>query len=212
MQRLGINLKPVLITILVSLLVAFSAIDSRGQNKPGPDNAAASNIEGKWEGTVSNGAQKVRLAIHISRAPDGAMKASLDSPDQSAMGIPIDSVTQKDRYVFLDIKTIGAAYEAGLSRDGSEMAGQCKQGGGVPLVLKRAGDAATAAQTPESSPNSFARGSEKLAPCHAPAITKDAQCGKYEVYEDRAAKTGRKIALNILVLPALATKPAPDPV
>src|SRR5256885_5591430 len=124
MQRLGINLKPALITILVSLLVAFSAIDSRGQNNPGPDKAAGPNIEGKWEGSVSNGAQKLRLVINLSKSPDGAMKASLDSPDQGAVGIPVDSVTQKDRYVFLDMKTIGAAYEGGLSRDGSEIAGQ----------------------------------------------------------------------------------------
>jgi len=37
-------------------------------------------------------------------------------------------------------------------------------------------------------------------------------CGKYEVYEDRVARTGRKIALNLILLPASSAKPAADPV
>lgn len=37
-------------------------------------------------------------------------------------------------------------------------------------------------------------------------------CGSYEVFEDRAARAGRKIKLNLMVLPANAEKPEPDPV
>ncbi|HEU0007670.1 MAG TPA: alpha/beta hydrolase [Terriglobia bacterium] len=36
-------------------------------------------------------------------------------------------------------------------------------------------------------------------------------CGQYEVYEDRHLRIGRKIALNVVVLPALSSTPAPDP-
>ncbi len=39
-----------------------------------------------------------------------------------------------------------------------------------------------------------------------------ARCGKLEVFENRAAGTGRKIALHIVVLPAHRRKPAADPV
>ena len=52
----------------------------------------------------------------------------------------------------------------------------------------------------------------KLEPCEIPALKETGRCGKYEVYEDREAKSGRKIALNILVLPALGANPKPDPV
>ena len=38
-----------------------------------------------------------------------------------------------------------------------------------------------------------------------------AQCGTLEVYEDRAAQSGRTIALNIAVLPAFSRSPRPDP-
>ena len=36
-------------------------------------------------------------------------------------------------------------------------------------------------------------------------------CGSYEVYEDRAARQGRKLSLNLAVIPALAAEPEPDP-
>ncbi len=52
----------------------------------------------------------------------------------------------------------------------------------------------------------------QLEPCRLPGWNEDVRCGKYEVYEDRKAKAGRKLALKIVVLPALNEKPAPDPV
>ena len=52
----------------------------------------------------------------------------------------------------------------------------------------------------------------ELETCRIPNLTEDVKCGKFEVYEDRTAKTGRKIKLNVVVLPALTDKPAPDPV
>lgn len=42
--------------------------------------------------------------------------------------------------------------------------------------------------------------------------TPGALCGTYEVFENRVAKSGRKIGLNIIVLPALNAPAAPDPV
>ncbi|HEY0323907.1 MAG TPA: alpha/beta fold hydrolase [Pyrinomonadaceae bacterium] len=51
-----------------------------------------------------------------------------------------------------------------------------------------------------------------LSPCRLPEFTSKAWCGRYEVFEDRVSEQGRKIALNIVILPALAEKHAPDPV
>jgi pimeloyl-ACP methyl ester carboxylesterase len=50
-----------------------------------------------------------------------------------------------------------------------------------------------------------------LQPCNVSALPEEARCGAYEVYEDRAAQSGRKIPLNIIVVPALSATPAPDP-
>ena len=40
----------------------------------------------------------------------------------------------------------------------------------------------------------------------------DARCGVYQVWENRAAKSGRKIGLKVVVLPARSATPKPDPV
>ena len=55
----------------------------------------------------------------------------------------------------------------------------------------------------------------KLDPCEVPGagpnVKDKARCGTYEVFEDRAAKTGRKIKLSIVVYPATGANKAADP-
>src|SRR5262249_32995120 len=70
------------------------------------------------------------------------------------------------------------------------------------------------AQAPPAKAAESKRGAPSLTltPCEIPSLKMTARCGKYEVWEDREARTGRKISLNILVFPALAATPKPDPV
>jgi pimeloyl-ACP methyl ester carboxylesterase len=51
-----------------------------------------------------------------------------------------------------------------------------------------------------------------LAPCRLPGVEAAAQCGSYEVWEDREAKSGRRISLNIAVVPARIRAREPDPI
>ncbi|HYV46518.1 MAG TPA: alpha/beta fold hydrolase [Myxococcaceae bacterium] len=51
-----------------------------------------------------------------------------------------------------------------------------------------------------------------LHPCHAPNIDAEVRCGTYSVAEDRAHPEGRRIPLDVVVLPSRAAKPAPDPI
>lgn len=53
---------------------------------------------------------------------------------------------------------------------------------------------------------------QKLKPCKIEGIEGDALCGTMPVWENRTTKSGRKIDLYIVVLPALSPAPAPDPV
>jgi pimeloyl-ACP methyl ester carboxylesterase len=52
---------------------------------------------------------------------------------------------------------------------------------------------------------------QTLQPCNVAGIAGKAQCGSLEVFENRAKRTGRKITLKILVLPATGPNRAPDP-
>jgi pimeloyl-ACP methyl ester carboxylesterase len=49
-----------------------------------------------------------------------------------------------------------------------------------------------------------------LGACTNAGLPKDARCGIYEVFENRAAKKGRKIPLRVVVLPALGPDRQPD--
>jgi pimeloyl-ACP methyl ester carboxylesterase len=51
-----------------------------------------------------------------------------------------------------------------------------------------------------------------LASCRLPGIESDAQCGTLEVWENRSTKQGRRIALNVAVIPARLRSREPDPV
>lgn len=51
-----------------------------------------------------------------------------------------------------------------------------------------------------------------LAACRLPGVESEARCGKFEVWEDRTARTGRRIAINIAVIPARMRSREPDPI
>ncbi len=56
-----------------------------------------------------------------------------------------------------------------------------------------------------------AAGSARLEPCEVKGLG-PARCGKVEVLEDRAAPSGRKIPVNVVVVPATAGGALPDPI
>jgi pimeloyl-ACP methyl ester carboxylesterase len=56
-----------------------------------------------------------------------------------------------------------------------------------------------------------AKPSLALTPCRLDGAPPGAMCGRLDVWEDRAAKSGRRLALKVVVFPALARDPAPDP-
>jgi pimeloyl-ACP methyl ester carboxylesterase len=51
-----------------------------------------------------------------------------------------------------------------------------------------------------------------LAPCRLPGVDTPAQCGTYEVWENREAKSGRRIALALAVVPARLRARDADPI
>jgi pimeloyl-ACP methyl ester carboxylesterase len=146
--------------------------------------------------------------LNVSKDSSGGFKATLDSPDQGASNLPIDKITLTDSFVHFEKQDIQAIFDGAISRDGTEIAGSLRQGIVSPLVLKKV----SKSPATQTSAAGFNRGRIKLEPCNIPVLTKDAGCGRYDVFEDRAAKAGRKISLNILVIPAISSKPAADPV
>lgn len=100
---------------------------------------AASPLSGVWEGPLPVGGQSIRLIFRVGE--DG--RAVMDSPDQGARGIAIDSPSLEDRLVRFAAPTMAVAVEGRLSDDGRTIAGTFRQGGvELPLVLTRTADTA----------------------------------------------------------------------
>ena len=59
-------------------------------------------------------------------------------------------------------------------------------------------------------PASGSAASLALAPCKLPGLEREARCGTFEVWEDRAAARGRKIGLRVVLLPASGAERASD--
>ena len=57
----------------------------------------------------------------------------------------------------------------------------------------------------------FSGGLTRLKPCRLPGIREELLCGKFTVFENRQTRAGRKIDLNVVVLPAFDQKNKTEP-
>jgi hypothetical protein len=100
--------------------------------------ASVSAAIGDWDGKIDTGSGSLRVLVHISQGADGKLTGSLDSPDQDATGIAIDSVNYKEPDLQFAIERIGSTFDGKINRDNSEITGEWKQSGrSLPLVFKR---------------------------------------------------------------------------
>ena len=101
-----------------------------------------SELDGVWLGAIDLGTAKLRVAFHVFSSSDG-LKATMDSLDQNAKGIPITSVTRSGATFKMEVAPIQGSYEGTLDEALTTISGTWKQGGGsYPLVLKRVKDTA----------------------------------------------------------------------
>ncbi len=116
--------------ILASLLASIAFAGTQEQ-------AVQVKPDGEWKGTLEAAGTKLDLVLHIS-TKDGALAATLDSPDQGATGLPIDSISVIGKALKFEMKSLGANYEGIFSADGSQIEGQFSQQGlRLPLTFKR---------------------------------------------------------------------------
>ncbi len=100
--------------------------------------AAQPTVAGDWSGTLSVGPAQLRLVLHLTAAKDGSLTATLDSPDQAANGIPVNSATLTGSKLSLTIDAVHGTYEGTVNKDASEIAGTWSQGQPLELNFKRA--------------------------------------------------------------------------
>ena len=95
-------------------------------------------ITGTWLGKLKVQGTELRIVFHINKSKEGTLTATMDSPDQGANGIPVDSVIFNNRNIKLVIKAIRGFYEGKLNRDNSSISGTWHQSGSsLPLIIKK---------------------------------------------------------------------------
>src|SRR5213078_3601336 len=128
-------------TVICFWLCLIICVFAFGQ-KPAPPADSSPSVIGTWEGTLDAGAAKLRLVLHIEGVKDGALVARLDSPDQGATDLPIDSLSVAGNTLHFEMKSLAAMYEGKLESD--QIIGEFKQGGqAFALTFKRTGRTAT---------------------------------------------------------------------
>jgi fermentation-respiration switch protein FrsA (DUF1100 family) len=134
LQQTTIVRSRILPAICAALCLAGTHLRA-GEEAPKSD---ARSIVGVWQGTLKVGGTELRVLFRFAKDGEAGLKASLDSPDQGAKGIPADTATFEQGVVQVEIKKIMGAYQGKLDKDGVAIQGTWKQAGGVmPLELKR---------------------------------------------------------------------------
>ena len=111
------------------LLLIIATLAAWSQQTSGPVTL------GSWSGKIKAGLTPLTLVLHLEHDGD-SLKATLDSPDQGARGIPANIDHLSDDSVAISIKSINATYSA--CRRDDKLRGVFRQHGfPIPLVLTR---------------------------------------------------------------------------
>ncbi|MCA9489804.1 MAG: alpha/beta fold hydrolase [Myxococcales bacterium] len=95
---------------------------------------AAEGWSGAWEGELAAGAAKLRVGFTIADTGSG-WTATMQSPDQGAMAIPVSSVAVDGERLTVEVAAVHGRYVG--KRHGDTIEGTWTQGQGFPLALHR---------------------------------------------------------------------------
>jgi len=87
--------------ISFTLILAVCALNAQG-------------IEGSWTGKITIPQGELRINFHISASDEG-FTSTMDSPDQGAMGIPVDSTLYVKPELTIKMPAINFVYNGTLT-------------------------------------------------------------------------------------------------
>ncbi len=100
--------------------------------------APAQNVVGDWQGMLKANGAELRVVLHVTKAENDSLKATMDSPDQAALGIPVTSIEVKDSKLSFTVDSVHGSYEGKVNADATAILGTWTQGQPLPLDFKRA--------------------------------------------------------------------------
>jgi hypothetical protein len=118
---------------------------------------ATNDLAGNWKGALDVGQAKLRLLFKVTRTPAGVLTAKLDSLDQGARDIPVETVVIKDNTVRMEVNSVHGVYEGSFDDAGKKITGTWQQGpASLPLTLERTQGTVMAAEPEKLSPADLA--------------------------------------------------------
>ena len=134
--------------LMLALLFTASALGTLRAANP-----TAPSFAGTWQGTLDAGTVKLRIVFEIKTVEGGGLTGTMDSPDQRAFGLKLDTVKQEGANVTAALNAIDGTYNGTFSPDGSQIVGTWAQRGySVPLTLQRGEKVAPAKRAQEPVP------------------------------------------------------------
>ena len=106
------------------LIVIFIVIIVKGQD-----------ITGQWNGVLKVSGMQLRIVFHISESGKG-LSAKMDSPDQSAFGIPVTLTTFENPKLRLAITNMGIEYAGELKENLNAIKNAVNRGGNEKVTIK----------------------------------------------------------------------------
>lgn len=108
--------------------------------------AGARAPHGTWQGTLQG---LMRLVIHVEPAPTGGVTGTMDSPDQGAMGLAIDTMEFAGDSLRFEMRRIGGSFAGRLTAAGDSIDGVWRQGGSALLLGLKRVEKATGPRRPQ---------------------------------------------------------------
>jgi len=94
-------------------------------------------ILGDWNGVLDVQGTQLTVVFHLMEE-NGNLKGTMDSPDQGAKGIPMESATYENGVLTIKASSMRMEYSAKLNADQSKIEGTFTQGGmDIPLNLSK---------------------------------------------------------------------------
>ena len=103
-------------------------------------------IEGDWMGKLNLGPQSLTIVLHVTCDAQGKAECTLDSPDQGAKGIAVETDYCSSDSISVSLASLALSYQGKLK--GDEIVGTFTQGQSFPLVLKRGEEKLNRPQNP----------------------------------------------------------------
>ncbi len=95
-------------------------------------------LAGIWLGTIEVSQFQIRLVLHVEQDDQGAFTATMDSPDQGAKGLKVDTVSRDGASVRLELKALAAVFAGQMAADGQSLVGTWTQGPAkLPITWQR---------------------------------------------------------------------------